>query len=244
MKQSNLKKKLIYVLILFLASCNVTQEGSKNDSTESIEERNSTNSGLPTTVDSIQKVNEIKNTTSSAEQFIFNREDSLQILSLVRNLYKWQDSVRLGSFFNIGIKDSSQQYYSGINWSIHRNREKDLKTSGFFSNDFIANYKKTLELIDSKVKSGAYRYPWEVGMLPPFGSGGNEWCHCQDSPTDDYWKRIEINNIRINQNTVSLTWDWGSESSWSKDFDYPFEVIKVGDSWKIYSLDGFDSKHC
>lgn len=173
----------------------------------------------------------------------FTENDSLLIEKLVRKVYKWNEE-NTTYYFNIGIEDKEGEKYTGIDWSIYEKNKKSLKNSGLFSDIFIESYRNTLEQIDKKVKNKEYEYEWFIGEYPPFGTDANEWCHCQDTPSNDYWNNIEIKDIKVTENNiVSLTWDWGKNNSWSNGFNYAVKVKKENNTWKITYLDGFDNKH-
>lgn len=191
----------------------------------------------------IQKKKAIFENKQEVVSYSITKNDSLLIEKLVRKVYEWNEK-NTTSYFNIGIKDQKKEKYIGIDWDIYKKNKKRLKNSGLFSDIFINSYKKTLEKIDKKVKTKEYEYDWLIGEYPPFGTDANEWCHCQDVPSDYYWNNIEIKNIKvIGGNTVSLTWNWGKSNNWSSGFKYPIKVKKEDNIWKVTYLDGFDSKY-
>lgn len=195
------------------------------------------------------KNNDKKKTfVESDKKVSITTNDSLEIQNLVRNVYKWQNKQpQLETCFNIGKKQEGQIQYVGVDWGEYKKNARLFKESGFFSGQFIINYKKTLEHIDYKVKNNKYEHLWNSGELPPFGTGANEWCHCQDVPIDNYWDKLEIRNVKQNKNSVSLIWSWGKGIEWEWLNDnkngYPLEVIKENNKWKILSLDGFDTRY-
>jgi len=85
-----------------------------------------------------------------------------------------------------------------------------------FSEEFLNNYQKIVETLDKKIKTKEME--WLAGDMPPFGNGSNPWCNCQDQPYVDYWDKIEITFIEINQFEATLTWTWG-QSDWSENFN-------------------------
>lgn len=188
-----------------------------------------------------QTLTSIKNKQKTS--YSITRNDSLLILKLVRKVYEWNEK-NSSYYFDIGIEDQAGDKYVGINWEIYEENKNLLKSSGFFSNIFIESYKKTLEHIDKKVKNKEYDYEWFTGEYPPFGTDLNEWCHCQDTPSENYWDKIEIKNLKVTgNNTASLIWTWGETSKWNSDFKYRVKVKKEDNTWKVTYLDGFDKKY-
>ncbi len=176
---------------------------------------------------------------------IFSDKDSLEILNLVRNVYKWKENKpQLKNCFNIGLLSKNGEKYVGIDWKECEKNVKLFNSSGYFSTKFIEFYKKTLNYIDNKVKNNEYE--WNVGEFPPFGTGANEWCHCQDYPVDNYWEKLGIQDIKlISKNKASLIWNWGKGIEWNwhnNKKGYPLKVIKENGNWRILKLDGFKIK--
>ena len=175
-----------------------------------------------------------------------SQEDSIKIQNLIRKVYEWNEN-NPKSYFNIGIEDDSKKEYIAIDWGKYEENAKVLRKTGFFSEIFIDNYKKTLKHIQTKLKKGDYEGGWLVGYLPPFGTGANEWCHCQDVPIDDYWKTMEIYSLNPQAQSVKVVWNWGKGIEWEWVNDekngYPQEVVKESNIWKISNMDGFDEKY-
>jgi len=192
------------------------------------------------------KKNEIQTKEIKPEinQINFTKKDSIKIQNLIRKVYKWNEITK-HNYFNIGIKHDTELKYTGIDWTTFENIKKELVKSGYFAKEFITNYQNVLIHIDQKLKNGVYE--WNQGELPPFGTGANEWCHCQDTPTDKYWNSMIINTIHVNEKHINLTWDWGKniEWNWINDYKtgYPLAVTNDYGSWKILYLDGFNKKY-
>lgn len=133
------------------------------------------------------QVNIVAVTESTPEQEMLSTQDSIQIQDLVRAVYAWNEQ-HLKNYFNIGIPDNQDVNYLGIDWGIFEENKRALLATGYFANDFIENYKATLEHIEQKLNAGNYKEGWKVGYMPPFGTGANQWCHCQDTPSPDFYK--------------------------------------------------------
>lgn len=194
------------------------------------------------------KKNEVRGESLSEVKPIINqvnipKKDSIEIQNLIRKVYKWNASTKY-YYFNIGIEHKTEPRYIGIDWLTYDKIKRELIKTQYFTTEFIENYKNILVLIDKKVKSGIYE--WNQGELPPFGTGANEWCHCQDHP-DNYWENMIINTIKLKNNIAEVTWNWGKEVelNWIEEFKngYPLIVSKESGIWKISYMDGFDKKY-
>lgn len=75
---------------------------------------------------------------------------------------------------------------------------------------------------------------WPEGELSTFDTDDDAWCDCQDTPVDNYWTIIKINNLKINSNSADFKWTWGG------DFNYSTKAAKENGVWKISYLQGFD----
>ncbi|QQY82476.1 hypothetical protein JJL45_00345 [Tamlana sp. s12] len=193
--------------------------------------------------DDVNKGIEVTENKHVVISYAITKDDSLLIEKLVRNVYEWNEK-NIAYYFDVGVEDQNGEKYIGIDWDIYEDNKELLKKSGMFSDIFIASYRKVLEQIDEKVKNKEYDYDWVVGEYPPFGTGVNEWCHCQDTPNDYYWNDIQIKDIKvIGSNKVSLTWNWGLNTKWSNGFSYPMEVKKENNTWRVTYLDGFNKRY-
>jgi hypothetical protein len=149
----------------------------------------------------------------------------------IRNVYEWIETKGSKIDFDVITGNGQDRNYIGIDWVKHTKRLEELKSTNFFSSEFIDTYEKIAHSIDKRLKDGSIVYP--VGELAPYGNGTNPWCNCQDSP-DEYWKNIMIMDIKIANDKVSFAWTWGN------NFMYKVMVSKVGESYKINYLQGFD----
>lgn len=205
--------KLLYctilIIVISLASC--------NDSTES-----------ETRVTFIKDSTKIKLdsalSTSSA--------DSGELTMFIRDVYKWKE-MKSSTYDFYPISDNHDSMYIGIDWNQQAKRQNELKATGYFSKEFLDNYRNIAQTIDNKLKHGSYS--WPVGELPPFGNDANPWCNCQDYP-DDYWKMITVSKIETINGDASFVWTFNN-----KRF-YKVVATKIDGSWKIKYLDGFDYK--
>lgn len=62
-----------------------------------------------------------------------------------------------------------------------------------------------------------------------------------------FGKKIEINTIIPQSNSVKIIWDWGKGVDWEwlndEKKDFPLEVVKETNVWKISYMDWFDPKY-
>src|ERR1700710_925970 len=71
-----------------------------------------------------------------------NRQDSTQLTALIRNVYKWHQSHQTEEFgFEPKKKNPSDTLYTSIDFEAVNITIKKLKESGYFDDDFLANYR-------------------------------------------------------------------------------------------------------
>jgi len=156
-------------------------------------------------------------------------DDKEQIQNLIRQVYKWHEAQKPSN--NNMITDSKDSIYIGFNLDQLKLDIEKLKTTNFFSSEFIDNYYKIFTTLDKKLRNKEIE--WLVGDLLPFGDNVNPWCNCQDNP-DNYWQTMTIDKIEFENNVATFTWTWGD------NFQYQAKAIKLNDSWKISYLEGFN----
>ena len=124
-----------------------------------------------------------------------------------------------------------------------------MKTTGFFSNEFINNYNEIIRVLYRKMKDKEIA-PFSTGEIPPFGfdTDADPWCDCQDVPYDNpnAYGLVDVHIIELNSESGKLYWTWGSlpknvSADW-KTITYKFNVKKEDGKWKISYLQGFDIK--
>ena len=162
--------------------------------------------------------------------------DKKEIRELIRTLYKWEDknSITIGQ---TALIDENEEKVIGFDTIKNLEFIEEFRKTKLFSEEFLSNYQKVVKTLDKKIKSKEIE--WLAGDMPPYGNGSNPWCNCQDEPYAEYWDKIEITFIEINQSKATLTWTWG-QSEWSKDFNYKVKVKKENEKWKVSYLQGFD----
>ena len=161
-------------------------------------------------------------------------DDSTQVVSLLRNMYRWHDSQQANTTdFSIIVKDTAQV---GLNYDSLTKTMGVLKQSNFFSQSFLDNYKALADLINNKL----------VKANPPLANEINfdfqdadPWTGFQDSDSA-YWNKFRITEYRATADSVSLKW-----LIKTKDFStdpYAVGFAKENGHWKVSSLEGFDLK--
>ena len=162
--------------------------------------------------------------------------DEEQLKDLIVRLYKWKDKhLPSGDFVPLSNTDSSK--YVGIDLDKHTAKLDVLRRSGFFTDEFLSNYNHIAKTINEQLKNETL--VWKVGDFPPFGTGADFWCTCQDYPSNNPWDNIEVTVDEIGNDNALLRWTWG-ESTWANDFSYKVTATKINGSWRISYLQGFD----
>jgi len=162
--------------------------------------------------------------------------DKKEIRELIRQLYKWEDKNQI-TIGQTAITDKNDEKVIGFDTNKNLEFVDQFRKTKLFSEEFLSNYQKIVETLDKKIKTKEME--WLAGDIPPFGNGNNPWCNCQDEPSVEYWDKIKITFIEINQSEATLTWTW-EQSDWSENFNYKVKVTKENDKWKISYLQGFD----
>ncbi len=164
---------------------------------------------------------------------IHTKADSADLKALVVKLLKWHDTDK-NLDFELAFQNPKDTVYSGINWTVHKNRVTELEKTNFFSKDFLDNYQKIASHLDKELKQNKTKYI--VGELPPYGNDANEWCNCQDYPSN-IWKRLKVVALKINGNSATFRWTWGD------NFFYSVKAKKENNIWKISELERFNIKN-
>jgi hypothetical protein len=156
--------------------------------------------------------------------------DSADLKVLVVKLLKWHDADKNSDFEPL-LKNPKDTIYTGIDWKAYKIRVAELEKTNLFSKDFLYNYQKIASHLDKELKQNKTKY--YVGELPPYGNDVNEWCNCQDFPSN-IWKRLKIVALKINDNSATFKWTWGDK------FFYSVKAKKENKIWKIAELERFN----
>jgi hypothetical protein len=174
-------------------------------------------------------ISQVKSVGQNKEDF---KTDSIELRTLIFKMLKWHENDQ-GEDFPLISDYSKDGIYHGIDWAAHQKRVKQLENTGFFTIEFISRYQQIAIHLDKELKSNNEKY--YVGELPPYDHA-NEWCTCQDYPTNA-WKRLKIINLKINNNSATFKWTWAS------NFSYSVKALMVDGQWKISELEKFDVKN-
>lgn len=189
----------------------------------------------------------------SASKLTDTIKDKQQIQKLIRNVMIWaEDGKEVPDLlpFVVNRQDST---VTGFDLDKLEGIDDSLKTTGFFSEEFISNYNQIIQLLYRKMKNKEIA-PFSTGDIPPFGfyTDADPWCDCQDVPYDgeDAFmvaaKLVEVHVVELNNESGKMYWTWGSlPKGTSPDWGavtYKFNVIKQDGKWKISYLQGFDIK--
>jgi len=176
-------------------------------------------------------------------------KDKQEIQKLIRNLLVWaEDHKGVPDLlpFVINRQDST---VTGFDLGKLKGVDDSLKTTGFFSKEFINNYNQIIQVLDRKMKDKEIA-PFSTGEIPPFGfdTDADPWCNCQEVPYDspNAYSLVDVHIVELNSESGKLYWTWGSlpkdvSAGW-KTITYKFNVKKEDGKWKISYLQGFDIK--
>jgi hypothetical protein len=161
------------------------------------------------------------------------KSDSADLKALVVKLLKWHEKDNNMDFEPL-LKNPKDTIYTGIDWQAHKKRVTELEKTNLFTKSFLDNYQQIALHLDKELKQNKTKYI--VGELPPFGSDANEWCDCQDYPSN-YLKRLKILALKINNNSATFKWTWGD------DFFYSIKAQKENNIWRIAEMERFNIKN-
>ena len=152
-------------------------------------------------------------------------------------MYKWHFNIKTTLLFPLSIKDS---IITGIDFNADSENIRVIKSSNFFSYEFIKTYKKLENLLDLSYKKDSARYN-AYGEIPPYGPYDFDiFCNCQDSPDTPYVYMF-FEDLKINNGTAKINWGWNG-GGMKKKADY-YVMLKLENSkWKITNLMGFDDE--
>jgi len=172
--------------------------------------------------------------------------DEEKIQLLIRNILTWSKSKKCIKLIPV-ITDNKDSLCIGFDLEKVKANLDTLRSTGYFSTEFIDNYDQILVTLDKEMKNKQFA-PWSTNELPPFNFANDvdPWCDCQDVPYDtpDGYSLIEVHAVKLNKQEGELYWTWGklgpdADPSWKK-FKYKFKVKKEDGKWKISYLEGFD----
>lgn len=193
------------------------------------------------TVKKVLSVEQTVNPDSS-----YNEKDKEEIQLLIRHVLAWAESKN-GFELTPVLTDSQDTLCIGFDLEKVKANLGVLRSTDYFSSEFIDNYNQILLTLDKEMKDHQFA-PWSTGELPPFNFANDvdPWCDCQDVPYDEpnAYGLVEIHVVNLNKEEGKLYWTWGklspeTDKGW-REFTYKFRVKKEDGKWKVAYLQGFD----
>lgn len=180
--------------------------------------------------------NGTNNQTNKDNITAITNKDSVELTTLVRKVYGWHMTKHITDF-PYKYKKPGDTIFIGIDWEAYDKNIETFKRTNYFTDDFFSFHKTIASNIDSSMKKADIKWRNINDGIPLWDTGADDWCGCQDYP-DNYWNILTLDNIRIVKNFASFNWTWDKGPT-----DYPHQykmtAKKIGDSWKINSLEGF-----
>lgn len=160
------------------------------------------------------------------------KSDSLEIVSLLKDVYKWHDQNQKElPDFDVVSKDSFQV---GLNYNSFNKTFDAIKKTNYFSAAFLNNYKRLGDCINKKLANANPKYLNEINF--PYQES-DSWTYFQDD-APEFWNKFTINDFKLTSDTASLKWQIHGEG-WSSD-KYPVKFVKADGKWKVSYMEGFD----
>jgi len=176
-------------------------------------------------------------------------KDKQKIQKLIRNLLVWAENHKEVPDLLPFVVNRRDSTVTGFDLSKLNGINDSLKTTGFFSKEFINNYNQIIHILYRKMNDKEIK-PFSTGEIPPFGfdTDADPWCDCQDVPYDtpNAYSLVDVHIIELNSQSGKMYWTWGSlpkdvSPDW-RTVAYKFNMIKEDGKWKISYLQGFDIK--
>lgn len=201
-------KTIATVTLISLAACQKTEKTTEN------------NEGALPVVATEKTVDKTENTA---------------IETLVKDMYAWNRNRSHTNEFQSVVKDT---LVTGYNMGSHKLYLKELRDSGFFAEEFIANMDKIVQEQNKLLGSG--KIEWYEGDLSPFSGDFDPWCGCQDEPAENAFSKITLHFESLNNATAKFYWNWeGFGDDWAAEHYNMRTVIENG-KWKIAYMQGWD----
>ncbi|MBK0403151.1 hypothetical protein I5M27_09155 [Adhaeribacter sp. BT258] len=227
----NLKYRLS-ILLTTLASLTACNESTKLDS--SVE-----------AVVTVKESENFRDTSSKLEPIekktfsTSTTKESMELTSLVREVYEWHAAKRIGDF-PYKFRKQNDSIFTGLDWEKYNKNIEEFRKTGFFTDKFLFNHKAIAITIDSSIRKSDITWRNIRDGIPIWDTGADDWCVCQDYPdnSDNYWELITIDSLNIKNSTASFYWTWDKEPS-PEQHKVRVTAVKSGDKWRINSLEGF-----
>ncbi len=168
--------------------------------------------------------------------------DKKEIQNLIRQVLYWADSKGHIDLLPV-VTDSNDSAYIGFDLDKHKQNLEKLKSTGFFSPEFIENYNQIIMTLDNGLRNGKYE-KWLVGDLPTFNFANDYspwWCGQESFSIE----KSEIELIKLDKEKGEFYFICGDKVAGCEgmeNYKMRFSVIKENNKWKISYLEGFDFK--
>jgi hypothetical protein len=163
-------------------------------------------------------------------------KDSIELTTLVRQVYKWHMTKHLNDF-PYKYEKPSDTIFIGIDWNAYNKNIEVFKKTNYFTDDFLSFHKTIALNLDSSIKKAGIKWRNINDGIPFWDTDADDWCGCQDYP-DNYWDILTLDSLQIENNFASFYWTWDKKPS-SSPYEYKMTAKKIGDKWRINSIDGF-----
>ena len=179
-----------------------------------------------------------KHSNQSARQKTIDQStnDSIQLTSLVRQVYQWHMTMRLNDF-PYKYEKQSDSIFTGIDWDNYNKNIETFKKTKFFTDEFLSNHRTIASNIDSSMKKADIKWRNINDGIPLWDTDADDWCGCQDYP-DNYWEFLILDSLKIENNLASFYWTWDIKQR-ADSHKYKMTAKKVDDKWMINSMEGF-----
>ncbi|MCR8666244.1 hypothetical protein NO995_00980 [Aestuariibaculum sp. M13] len=161
--------------------------------------------------------------------------DSIQLTTLIRKAYEWHMDKYLPDFPYLDDTETDT-IFTGIDWEVYNKNIELLKSTNYFTNEFLSHHKSIATTIDRSIKTASieWRHKFDISI---WDSEADDWCYCQDHP-DNYWETLIIDQLNIENNFASFNLNWKMFDDYSS-MEYKVTARKVDGLWKINSLEGY-----
>ncbi len=163
--------------------------------------------------------------------------DSIELTTLVRNVYEWHETKFRNNFFLLKFRTPKDSIFTGVDWESYTNDMDVYQKTNFFSKDFFIQHRAIALRVDSSIKEASVKWRNINDGIPIWDTDADDWCGCQDSP-DNYWKLITLNNFKYSNDVVSFYWTWGNKSGIEAN-KYEMKATKESGNWRISYIEGF-----
>ena len=158
--------------------------------------------------------------------------DSIEQLTLLKNVYRWHDKSSLPADFEVIVRDSFQ---TGLNYDSFNRSYNALKQTNYFSPSFIDNYKKIADAVNHLLVTAQ---PKKFNEINFSFQDADPWTHFQDD-APAFWDSLIVTDYTAKAESASLKWAIRG-NGWFSD-PYTVRFSKVNGRWKVDYMAGFDT---